>query len=139
MTRFLTRIGLAGAALALVVFAPSARAQFIQVYSAPVFVAPPPIISYYPPVSYAPVTSYYTPVTSYYTPVTTYYTPPVSYSYYPATTVYAAPAAVVAPTVVAPGTVTTRTFVGYGIFRPRGVYTQSYYTPVPVVAPVTLR
>jgi hypothetical protein len=30
---------------------------------------------------------------------------------------------------VIPGAVTTRSYVGLGIFRPRGVYTQSYFTP----------
>jgi hypothetical protein len=39
--------------------------------------------------------------------------------------------------VAAPGVVTTRSYVGYGIFRPRGVYTESFYSPAPVVAPVT--
>ena len=40
------------------------------------------------------------------------------------------------PSFLRPGqTVTTRTFVGLGIFRPRGVYTQSYYGPA--YAPVT--
>ena len=139
MRRFLMKMGLAAAAVVLGMFvqAHTARAQYIQFYSAPAVMAPQPVVSYYPPVttyyappvtSYyaAPVTSYYAPaVTSYYAaPVTSYYTPAVSYSYYPPTTVYSAPAAVVAP-----GTITTRSFVGYGIFRPRGVYTQSYYTP----------
>jgi hypothetical protein len=138
MGRFLTKTGLAVAALVLGIFvqASEARAQYIQVYSPPVLVAPAPVISYYPP-----VTTYYAP------PATSYYTPAVTYSYYPPTTVYSAPAATYsyypstvysAPTaVVAPGTVTTRSFVGYGIFRPRGVYTQSYYTPGAVVAPTT--
>jgi hypothetical protein len=79
--------------------------------------------SYYspPPVYYsAPVVSYYSaPVVSYAPAVA--YAPAVSYA--PTYSYYAAPA------VVYPGTVTTRSFVGLGIFRPRGVYTQSYYTP----------
>jgi hypothetical protein len=127
MRRILTGTGLAAAIiLGMFVQAAGARAQYVQVYSPPVVVAPAPVVSYY-----SPVTSYYAPaVTSYYTPaVTSYYTPAVSY--YPST-VYSAPAAVVAP-----GAVTTRTFVGYGVFRPRGVYTQSYYTPGAVVAPTT--
>jgi hypothetical protein len=128
MRRFLTRTGLAAAVvLGVLCQAATAQAQFVQVYSPPVVVAP------------APVVSYYTPVTTYYAPpiTTSYYTPAVTYSYYPPTTVYSAPAAVAAPAVVAPGAVTTRTFVGYGIFRPRGVYTQSYYTPGAIVAPTT--
>jgi hypothetical protein len=135
MRHFLTRTGLAVAAVILGVFVQAlpARAQFVQVYSSPVVVAPAPVVSYYPSVSYyAPATSYYAPATSYYAPVTSYYAPAVSYSYYPPTTFYSAPAAVVGA-----GTVTTRTYVGYGIFRPRGVYTQNYYTPGPVVVPTT--
>ena len=121
------------AAVVLGLQAGTARAQFVQVYSPPAVLAPQPVYSYYPPTTtyYAPpVTSYYAPVTSYYAaPVTTYYPPTVNYSYCPPTTVYSAPVAV-APTVAVPvGTVTTRSFVGYGVFRPRGVYTQSYYTP----------
>jgi len=90
-------------------------------------VAPAPVISFSPP-----VTTFYAP------PVTSFYAPAPSYSFYPPTTVFSAPAAVVAPTAfVTPGTVTTRTFVGYGIFRPRGVYTQNFVTPGAVVAPTT--
>jgi len=132
MRRFLTRTGLAVAAVVLGVLgqAGTARAQFVQVFSSPAVIAP------------APVVSFYTPVTTYFAPplTTTTFTPTVSF--YPPTTVFSAPAAVaapavVAPAVVAPGTVTTRTFVGYGIFRPRGVYTQSFFTPGAVVAPTT--
>jgi hypothetical protein len=142
MRRILSPTRLAVVALVLGVFALAspAQAQFIQVYSPPVYVAPP-TVSYY-----TPVTTYAAPV--YRAPVTSYYTPAVTYSYYPSTTVYSAPAyttysapaytTYAAPAaVVAPGTVTTRSFVGYGIFRPRGVYTQSYYTPGAVVAPTT--
>src|SRR5467141_2987079 len=107
MRRFLTRTGLAVAAVVLGVFcqAATARAQFIQVYSPPVVVAP------------APVVSYYTPVTTNYAPpfTTSYYQPSVPSSYYPPTSVYSAPASVGVPAMVAPGAVTTRTFVGYGI------------------------
>lgn len=139
MRRFLTRTGLIVAAVVLITLAQAntAQAQYVQVYSPPVLAAPAPIISYYPP-----VTSFYV------APRVSYYTPPVTYSYYPSTTVYSAPVysapaysvpAYSAPAaVVAPGTVTTRSFVGYGIFRPRGVYTQSYYTPgTTVAAPTT--
>jgi hypothetical protein len=61
-------------------------------------------------------------------PVVTYSAPPVvTYSAQPVVT-YAAPPVV---TYAAPaGVVTTRTYYGYGVFRPRGYYTESYYTPV---------
>ncbi len=141
MRHLTTKIMLMTAAvmLGMSIQAMTARAQFIQVYSPPAVLAPQPVFSYYPPATtyYAPpVTSYYAaPVTSYYAaPVTAYYPPTVNYSYYPPTTVYSAPVAVV-PTVSCPGTVTTRSFVGYGVFRPRGVYTQSYYTPGGVLVP----
>jgi hypothetical protein len=59
-----------------------------------------------------------------------------SYSYYPPATVYSysAPAPVVTysapPTVLVPaGVIETRTSYGFGIFRPRGVYTQVRYWP----------
>jgi hypothetical protein len=135
MRRSLTALA-AAIVLGMLVATP-ARAQFIQVYSSPV-VTPAPVMSYYAPITY-PTVSYYTPVTSYYAPsVTSYYAPVSSYSYYPTTafypsaTVYSAPA-----TVVTPGVVTTRSYVGYGVFRPRGVYTQNYFTPAPVMAPTT--
>jgi hypothetical protein len=48
-------------------------------------------------------------------------------------TVYSAPVAsavYASPTVISvPGTVTTRSYTGFGIFRPRGVYSESYFTP----------
>ena len=84
-------------------------------YSSPVVTYPSPVITYSSPV----ITS--EPVVAYSSPVVTS-APLVSYSYYPATTVYSAPVAV-------PGVVTTRSYVGYGIFRPRGVYTESYVWP----------
>jgi hypothetical protein len=134
MHRFLTTAGLA---LALLVFGgAAAHAQLYTVYSPPgVVVTPTPVVSYYCPpttVLYTPppVTTYYTPPTvAYYPPVTSYYAPVTSYyapttSYYAPTTVYSAPAAVAVP-----GAVTTRSYYGLGIFRPRGLYTQSYYTP----------
>ena len=115
MHRFMTIAGIALAVLALVAVSP-VSAQ---------------VVVYYPP---APVTySYYAPPTTVYyspAPVTySYYAPPVStVAYYPTTTYY--PATVYSPSVVySPGVVTTRSYVGLGIFRPRGVYTQSYYTP----------
>jgi hypothetical protein len=143
MHRFMQTAGLGLAVLAALSLAPSAaRAQYVQLYSPPVVVASPPVVSYYaaPRTVYyspAPVTySYYAPATySYYAPATTVYASPapVTYSYYaPTTTVYAAPAAAVTP-----GYVTTRSYYGLGIFRPRGWTTESYFTPTTVAAPVT--
>jgi hypothetical protein len=105
-----------------------AQAQIIHVYSPPVVPVVPsvPSVTYYAPpvvVPQAPVVNY-----SYYPPTT------VNYSYYPGTVAYSAPV-VAAPTVVysapavAPGYYTTRTYTGYGIFRPRGTYSETYYTP----------
>ena len=135
------------AALALVALALSAGvapAQIIYVESRPrvVTCAPPPVyvsapvVSYSAPVVYAaPVvtySAYSAPVVTYSSPVVSS-TPVVSYSYYPSTTGYSAyyPSATVysAPVVVVPGVVTTRTYVGLGIFRPRGVYTETYVLP----------
>lgn len=117
MHRFLKSAGLTLAVLA-VIGVSSAHAQVVQVYYPAPAVSPAPVVSYYaPPVYAAPTVTYYQPVTSYYQPVTSYYQPVTSY--------YAAPA----PVAYAPGVVTTRSFVGLGIFRPRGVYTQSYYSP----------
>src|SRR5688572_19436392 len=100
----------------------SAQAQYV-VYR-PVVVAPAPVVSYYPaPVYYPPVVQ-----TTYYQPSVSWYAPNVAYSAPVATTVYSAP--VVATTVVAaPGYVTSRSYLGYGVFRPRGVYTSYYYNP----------
>jgi hypothetical protein len=101
----------------------TAQAQVVYVQPSVVYSAPPsfPVVqSYYaPPVYVAPSVSYYA------APPVTYASPPVTYSYYPQTTVYAAPAAVAVPA----GSITTRTYQGFGIFRPRGTYTQSYYSP----------
>jgi hypothetical protein len=115
--------------------------------SAQYYVAPARVV--YP----APVVTYSSPAVLYSSPVvtTTYASPApivvstpapvVSYSYYqPPTTVYSAPAVVSPPTVVysapatvvqtpAPGVYTTRTYTGFGIFRPRGTYTETYYSP----------
>ncbi|MCI0377211.1 MAG: hypothetical protein L0215_06385 [Gemmataceae bacterium] len=151
MNRFVKLAGLAVAACAgMATFVPAiAQAQVRVYYQPPVFVnpAPTPVVtySYYPaPVTFAPApvttyfapapvtTSYYAPapVTSYYAPgpvTTSYYAPaPVTTSFYAPTTVYSAP---VTGAIVTPGVVTTRSYVGLGIFRPRGVYSQSYFTP----------
>jgi hypothetical protein len=127
-----------------------ARAQVIYVqpqpYVVPSYYAAPSVTRYAAPATYSyypPTTSYYAaPATySYYPPTTTYYAAPAptyySYSapaptYYsysaPAPTYYSysAPAAVVQPG----GVVTTYSYYGYGIFRPRGYHTESYYTPL---------
>jgi hypothetical protein len=114
MRCFATRTWLAVVATVVTMLAnvPAAHAQYIEIYQPRVLVAPPPVISFYPP-----STAYYAPA------------PAVTYSYYPPTTVYAPPAVAVAPVITTPGYYTTRSYVGFGIFRPRGVYTQSYYTP----------
>lgn len=104
---------------------------------APVLVQPPVVVNSLPVVSYsAPsVVNPNSPVVTqaYYPGSTTVYT-----AYYPAaTTVYAAPASAIPGAVtvysggpvVVPGVVTSRSYVGLGIFRPRGVYTESYFTP----------
>ena len=120
MQRIGKRIVLA-AGLALALAAPmTAQAQYI-VSSPPVIYAPPPVVTtsyYYAP---APVTTYYA------APVTTFYAAP-RVSYYAPVTVYS-------PPVVSPGYYTTRSYVGLGIFRPRGVYNETYYTPGTVVRP----
>jgi hypothetical protein len=85
----------------------------VTVYSPPATVYSPPPVTYYSP---PPVTYYSSPVTVYSAPVATYVSP---------YTVYSAPAAYVSP-----GVVTTRTYAGFGVFRPRGVYTESYVAPV---------
>ena len=127
-----------------------AQAQVIYVQPRPYIVAQPVVPSYYvaPSVTTysAPATySYYPPATtvysysapaptyySYSAPAPTYYSysapAPAYYSYSapPTVVTYAAPAAVVAPA----GVYTTRTSYGYGIFRPRGYTTESYYTPL---------
>jgi hypothetical protein len=81
---------------------------------------PGPVVnySYYPP----PAPTFVAPA------------PAVSYSYYPAPAPVFAPAPAVsyyaAPAVsYYPGTYVTRTYTGFGIFRPRGTYTESYYRP----------
>src|SRR5581483_3445350 len=86
------------------------QAQVIQVYYPP----PPPVVTYSVP---APV---YVPppvrVSYSYYPSTSYYPAAV---YYPSTTVYSAPAPATYMATT-PGVVTTRSYVGFGIFRPWG-------------------
>jgi hypothetical protein len=120
MHRFMATAGLALAICALF-GASTASAQVVQVY----YPAPAPVVSYYaaPPVyvAPAPTVTYYQPA-----PTVTYYQPAPTVTYYqPVTTAYYAAPAVA----YSPGVVTTRSYVGLGIFRPRGVYTQSYYSP----------
>jgi hypothetical protein len=141
MRSFATMLGLAWASWAISAAVVQAQVVGVQItrpytpivvqqsYLPPVYVHPPTVTySYYaPPAPVAPVTySYYAPPAPV-VPVTySYYAPPapvapVTYSY------YAAPA----PAVVAPGGVyTTYTYRGYGVFRPRGTYSQTYYTPI---------
>lgn len=130
MRHFMTVLGMA---LVGYVWLPTAaQAQVIYVQSAPVYARPiyyaQPVVQTY----YAPsVTTYSSPATySYYppsTPVYSYSAPTTVYSAPPSVITYAAPSQVLVP---ASGIITTRTSYGYGIFRPRGYYSQSYYTPL---------
>ena len=121
-TAFLVSIAVLGFALL-----PSlAQAQIIyvqpgRVYAPPVYVAPPTVSSYYYAPSVVPQSVTYSSSYSYYggPPVVTYASPA------PIVT-YSAPAPVYLP---APGYYETRTGFGYGIFRPRGYYTETYYRP----------
>jgi len=108
-------------------------------YSAPATIVQPatfvqPSVSYYAPAPAPSTITYYTPSAPIQSTVTYYPPPPptVTYSYYPppVTTVYSAPAPVYAPTtIVSPGYVTTRSYLGLGIFRPFGVNREIYVTP----------
>ncbi len=114
---------------ALGLTAGAASAQVVIVHSPPrVVYAPRPVVFVpQPVVTYSsPVVSFSAPGVVEASPVVTSYYPgtTTTYSYYPSTTVYSAPAAVAAP-----GVVTTRTYVGFGIFRPRGVHTETYFRP----------
>ena len=116
----------AGVAPAQVIYVES-RPRVISYYAPPPVFVQAPVVTYSSPVVYsAPIVSYSAPVVShsYYPATTVYSVPVVGHSYYPSTTVYSAPAAIAAP-----GVVTTRSFVGLGIFRPRGVYTETYVSP----------
>ena len=101
--------------MALLGLSASAQAQYVVLSPAPVFVATPP-----PPVVFRPAPivnySFYQPATSYYLPVAPAPAP---------TVVFSAPVVAPAPT----GVITTRTYTGFGIFRPRGTFTESFYTP----------
>ncbi len=125
----------------------SAQAQYVQMFSGPIVTpqamyASPSVVTpqatfYAPgPISYparvvvpqAAVTSYsYYPNNSFVTPqslpATVTYSPPPLVS-------YAAPPTFVQSPSPAPGLYTVRTYNGYGIFRPRGTVTETYYTPL---------
>ena len=122
MRRFLTLLGVA--LLGYASLPATAQAQVIYVqqpyrtYSAPIFVGQPVVPTYY-----------------YAAPSVTTFSAPATYSYYPSTTTFysASPSVVTysAPVVVpAAGVYTTQTYYGYGIFRPRGYYNETYYTPL---------
>jgi hypothetical protein len=123
MRRFTALLGLALVACAAAPMVAQAQVVYVQpyrVYSPPVIVTQPPVVtSYYS----APPAVTYTPQVSYYSgpPVVTYSAPPsvVTYSA-PSVVTYAAPA---------PGYYETRTYYGFGIFRPRGWTTETYYRP----------
>jgi hypothetical protein len=123
---------LALAACALV--ASAAHAQVVIV-GQPTYPPPTTVItrSYYslpsvPPASTvtysspAPVVTYSSP------PVVTYSSPPVVTYSSPVVT-YSSPAPVVTYAAPAPGYYATRSYYGFGIFRPRGWTTESYYYP----------
>ena len=111
MQRFIPTIALAVLAGAAV--ASPARAQYVV--AQPQVLVPAPVVTTFspPPVVAVPAVTH-----SYYA------APAVTHSYYaaPATVTYSAPATVAVPVV---GT-TTRTYRGYGVFRPRGLYTETY-------------
>jgi hypothetical protein len=98
-----------------------AQAQVIAVQIARPYTPVVVQSSYYPPVYVnPPVVSYYPQIApSYSSTIPVYPQTAVTYSYY-------APPVAVAP---AAGVYTTRTYYGYGIFRPRGYYNETTYTP----------
>ncbi|MSQ96018.1 MAG: hypothetical protein EXR98_15885 [Gemmataceae bacterium] len=114
---------LLGAALLGCVLLPNAlQAQVIVVqsgrpYAPPIIVTQPRYYSAPPVVTYGSSYSY-----SYYPPATTVYSAPrggVTYSA-PAGATYVVPAT---------GVIETRTYYGYGIFRPRGYYSETRVFP----------
>ena len=124
MRRFMT---LAAFALAVsAVLSTAAQAQLVQVQVGPPVIYSQPVV----PAYYYPAPTYVAPSVSYYS------APRVTYSYYPSApsvvtysappvVTYAAPVTYVAPA----GYYETRTYYGYGIFRPRGYYSETYYRP----------
>ena len=101
------------AALAVLATASASEAQLIIVQSPPpIYLQQPPVLVYQQP---APLVTY-----SYYPPAPVYAVRPVV-AYSAPQPVYRVPAA---------GVYTTYSYNAYGVLRPRGVYTQSYYTPL---------
>jgi len=123
MRRFWTFLGLALIGFAVLPTLAQAQVIYVQparVYAPPVYVNPPVVTSYYYAPSIAQPSVVYPSTYSYYSapPVVSYSAPPV--------VTYSAPNVVYAP---APGYYETRTYYGYGIFRPRGYYSETYYRP----------
>lgn len=110
----------------------SASAQYVQVYYPPppvvTYSAPPPVTySYYPSPVVQPATYYAPPVVSYYGP------PVVTYSAPAPVVAYSAPVTAYYPaTVTTNGIATTRSYLGFGIFRPFGVNRVTTFTPTSV-------
>lgn len=133
MRRILALLGLAVAAYAIL---PAAAQAQVVIVGRPAYYAPPVVVSqsYYPPITYSapPVVTYSSPPVVTYSspPVVSYYSGPpvVAYSAPPVVT-YSAPPTVVTYAAPAPGVYTTRSYYGFGIFRPRGWNTETYYRP----------
>jgi hypothetical protein len=127
MGRFMVLFGVALVGYALL---PNlAQAQVIYVQPRPYVIVTQPVVPVYYTYSAPSITTYSSSASySYYPPVSTG-TTVYSYSASPTVVTYAAPSSTVL--VPATGVITTRTRYGYGIFRPRGYYTESYYTPLP--------
>jgi len=133
MRRFMALLGLG---LAVCAFLPAtAPAQVVIVGSPPPVVtySSPPIVTYSSP---APlVVPQSTTTYSYYSapPVVTYSSPAPLVVPQSTTTYYSGPPVVTysAPVVTyaSPGVVTTRSYYGFGILRPRGWYTETYVRP----------
>ena len=101
----------------------TSHAQYIVLPPPPVY--RPPVVTYSSPAPIVNYSYYAAPAPVYSAPV---YAAPVT-SYY-AAPVYAAPVtSYYAPAPVVGGSYVTRTYTGYGIFRPRGTYTETYYSP----------
>jgi hypothetical protein len=122
MRRFMTLLTVALVGYAVLPTIAQAQVIYVQprTYAPPIVYAPPVVQTYY---AAPPITTYSAPATySFYpqsAPVYSYSAPPI--------VTYSAPAAYVVP---ATGVYTTRTSYGYGIFRPRGYYSETYYTPL---------
>ena len=123
MKRFAGMLGVALIGLAALPAFAQAQVIIVQpsrVYVPPVYVNPPVVSSSYyvapsiaPPVTYAPTYSYYAgPSVVTYAPLA----PVITYS---------APTAVYLPS----GYYESRSYYGFGIFRPRGWTTETYWRP----------